>query len=84
MDLPATQMNARQHIVRHQPTQCPDLSGAEVGSHQHLQTGAGELLPRRGRLALWRRWDVVALADIARGLVTHGVLRLARAPTMRS
>src|SRR5712691_6942510 len=34
---------------------------------------ADELFPRRGGLALWRRWEVMALQDIAHGLVTDGI-----------
>src|SRR3989442_15988950 len=34
---------------------------------------ADELLPCRGRLALWRRWEAMALEDVAHGLVTDRV-----------
>jgi hypothetical protein len=45
MDLPAAKVDEKQDVVRHQPTQCPDLGGEEVGGDQHVQMRADELLP---------------------------------------
>src|SRR5262249_10563301 len=58
---------------RHQPTQRPDLSSEEVSGDQYIQMRTNKLLPRGGRLALWRRRDAMSLQDIAHGLVTDGV-----------
>jgi hypothetical protein len=66
-------VDEKEHVVRHQPTQGPDLGGEEVRRDQDVEMRTDELLPRGGRLPLWSRWDAVALEDIAHGLVTHGV-----------
>src|SRR5712691_8652635 len=70
---PAAKVDEKEHGVRHQPTQCPDLGGEEVRRDQDVEMRADELLPRGGCLPLWSRWDAMALEDIAHGLVTHGV-----------
>ena len=68
MNLPATQVDEKEHVVGHQATQRPDLGGEKVGRDQHVHMCADELLPGGGRLALWRRGETVALQDIAHGL----------------
>src|SRR5215471_1327385 len=70
MDLPTPQMQEKQDIIRHQPAQRPHLGGEEVRRNQDIEMRADELFPRGGRLPLWRRWDTVALEDIAHGLIT--------------
>src|SRR6266446_9832348 len=39
-----------------------------------------KLLPRGGRLALWRRWDAMALEDVAHGLVTDRRAQVGQGP----
>src|SRR6266851_98860 len=73
MDLTAAQMDEKEHVIGHQPTPCPHLGGEEVGGYQHLHVRADKLLPRRGGLTLWRRWEAMALEDIADRLVADGV-----------
>src|SRR5207249_5663410 len=60
----------KQHVVRYQTTQRPDLGREEVGSYQHIQMRPDTLLPRGRRLPLWSRRDAMALEDIAHRLVT--------------
>src|SRR5437660_264162 len=73
MDLPASKVDEKQHVVCHEPTQCPDLSGEKVGRDQHVQMCTDKLLPRGGRLALWGWHETMALEDIAHGLITDRV-----------
>src|SRR4029453_5509413 len=37
---------------------------------------ADKLLPRRGRLALWSRWDAMPLQDVAHGLITDRIAQV--------
>src|SRR5207249_3111526 len=60
----------KQHVVRYQTTQRPDLGREEVGSYQHIQMRPDTLLPRGRRLPLWSRRDAMALENIAHRLVT--------------
>ena len=41
---PAAQMDEKQDVIRHQPTQCPDLGREEVGGDQDVHVRADELL----------------------------------------
>jgi hypothetical protein len=70
MDLPTTQMQEKQHVIRYQPPQRPDLGGEEIGGDEHLQVRADELLPGGGGLALWRWRDAMALEDVGHRLGT--------------
>src|SRR5882724_2968685 len=73
MDLPTLQVDEKQHVVRYEPTQRPDLGREKVRRDQHVQMRTDELLPRRGRLTFWSWWDAVALENVTYGLITHGV-----------
>jgi hypothetical protein len=55
MDSPAAQMHETQDVMRHEPTQRPDLSGEEVCRDHRIQMRADTLLPCGGRLTLWSR-----------------------------
>jgi len=84
VDFPAANVDEKQHVLRHEPTQRPDLSGKAVGGHQHsicvrinsrqvvvvLRSGAGGT-PWRLRM-LPTVWSLMVYP------------RLARAPTIRS
>jgi hypothetical protein len=59
-------------IIRHQPTQRPDLGGKEVRRDQPVEMRTDKLLPRGGRLALWSWCHPIALEDVTHGLVTDG------------
>src|SRR3954452_4018900 len=76
MDLPASPVDEEQHVVRHQPPQCPDLSGQEVCGDEDIHVRADELLPGGRGLALWRWGEAVALQDVAHRLVTDGVAQV--------
>jgi hypothetical protein len=46
MDLPTAQMDEKEHVIGHQYTSRPDLSGEKVGGHQHLHRAfRGTLFP---------------------------------------
>src|SRR5215475_6209671 len=66
-------MAEEQDVIRHQPTQGPDLGGEEVRRDQHLEMRTDKLLPRGGRLALWSGWEAMALEDVTHGLITDGI-----------
>src|SRR5215510_14415603 len=76
MDLPTPQMHEKQDIIRYQPAQRPHLGGEEVRRDQDIKMRADELFPRGGRLPLWRRWDAVALEDIAYCLITDRIAQV--------
>jgi hypothetical protein len=38
MDLPAAQMDEKQHVICHQPCLRPDLSGEEIRRDEHLRS----------------------------------------------
>src|SRR5262249_2181119 len=84
MHLPTAQMDEKEHVVRHQSPQGPDLGGEEAGGPQPIHMRADELFPRGGGLALWRWWDAVALGILPTVWSLMVYPRLARAPTMRS
>src|SRR5262249_42312120 len=68
--LPTREVDEKEHVVRYQAGRCPDLSGEEVRSDQHLHMRADKLLPRGRRLALGSRRNTMALENVAHGLVT--------------
>ena len=70
MHFPGAEPDKEQDVIRHQPTQRPDLSREEVGGDQYIQMRPNKFLPRGGRLALWRRRDTMALEDVTHRLVT--------------
>ena len=70
MHFPGAEPDKEQDIIRHKPTQRPDLSGEEVGGDQYIHMRTNKLLPRGGRLAFWRRRNTMALEDIAHRLIT--------------
>src|SRR5262249_52478246 len=76
MDLPAAKVDEKEHVVRHQPTQGPDLGRKEVGGDQHVHVRTDALLPCGGRLTLWRRWEARALEDMAHSLIADGVAKV--------
>src|SRR6266581_7000019 len=80
MDFPASKVHEKQHRVRHEPTERPDLSGEEVGGHQHIHMCADELFPRRRGLALRRRWETMALENVPHRLITHSVSQVCQSP----
>src|SRR5207249_10813472 len=67
-------------VIGHEPAQRPDLGREKVGRDQHVQMRPDKLLPRGGRLALWRRWDTVALENVAHGLVTDRIAQVGQCP----
>src|SRR5439155_20827468 len=73
VDLPAAKRDEKQHVVRHQPAQRPDLGREEVGGHQHLHMRADELLRGGGRPAFWSGRNTMTFEDVAHGLVTDRV-----------
>jgi hypothetical protein len=77
-------VDEEQHVVRHQPSQRPDLGGEEVGRHEDVHVRADELCPRGRSLALWRWGEAVALEDVAHRLVTDSVAKVGQGATMRS
>src|SRR5438128_1985103 len=70
MDLPTTQMDEKEHVIRHQPTQGPDLGGEEVGRHEDVHVCADKRLPRRSGLPFWSWRNAMALEDVAHRLST--------------
>src|SRR5262249_14621185 len=70
MDSPAAKVDAKEHVVRHEPSQGPDLSGEEVGRYEHLHMRADKFLPRGRCFPFWRGWDAVALENVAHRLGT--------------
>src|SRR6266478_7727759 len=80
MDPPTAQVDKKQHVVCHEPTQGPDLGGEEVGRDQHVHVRADKLLPRGRRLAFWSRgmlWRFRMLPTVW-SLIVYP--RLAKAP----
>src|SRR6266446_3852725 len=73
MHFPCTKSDKEQDVICYEPTQRPDLGREEVRRDEHVQMRADELLPRRGGLTLWRRWEAMALEDIADRLVANSV-----------
>src|SRR5215467_5318965 len=73
VDLPGAQVDQKQHVIRHQPPQRPDLGGEKVGRDQHLHMRADKLRPRAGRLPLWSWRDAMTFENVAHGLVTKRV-----------
>src|SRR6516164_9539132 len=65
MHLPAAQMDEKKHVVRHEATQRPDLSGKEIGGYHHLQVYADELPPCGSLLPLWRWGKAMAFQNVA-------------------
>src|SRR5712691_241143 len=80
MHFPCAEPDKEQDVIRHQPTQRPDLGGEEVGRDEDVEMRADELLPRRGGLALWRRGETMTLQDVAHGLITDGVAQIGQCP----
>ena len=72
MDLPTLQVDEKQHVVCHEPTQRPDLGREKLCRDQHVQMRVDELFPRRGGLALWRWRNAMAFQDVAHRLITDG------------
>src|SRR5256885_1034101 len=70
MNFPTAQMQEKQDVVCHEPTQRPDLGSKKVGGDQHVQMRTKEFFPRGGRLALWCWRYAMALEDVAHRLVT--------------
>src|SRR5262249_982918 len=63
VDFPAAKVDEKQHVIRHELTQCPDLGGEEVGRYEDVHVCADELFPRRGGLPLWSWRNAMALED---------------------
>src|SRR5262245_29814648 len=76
MDLPAAKVDKKQHVVRHEPAECPDLGGEEVGGHQHIHMRANKFLPRGRFLALWGWENAMASEDVAHRLVANRVAEM--------
>jgi hypothetical protein len=76
MDLPGAKVDEEQHVIRHQPSQCPDLGREKVRRDQHIQMRADALLPRGRRFTFRSRWDAMALQDVAYGLVSDRVAQV--------
>src|SRR6266851_5076143 len=72
MDSPTAQVEEKQHVVCHEPAQCPDLGGEEVRGHEDIHVRPDELFPRGGGLTLWRWWNAMPLQDVAHRLITDG------------
>src|ERR1051326_2243182 len=73
VDLSGAPVDKKQHVIRHQPTQRPDVSGEKVGRDQHLHMRADTLCPRGGRLPLWSWRDAMTFENVAHGLGTERV-----------
>jgi len=73
MNLPTAQMEEKQDVIRHEPTQRPDFGREEIGRHEDVHVRTDELLPRGGRLTLGGRRDTIAFQDVAHGLVTDDI-----------
>src|SRR5438093_100445 len=73
MDLPAAQMDKKEHVVRHQAGRRPDLGGEEVRSDEDLHMRVDKFFPGGGLLPLWSRRETVALQDVSHGLVAESV-----------
>ena len=48
MNLPGAKADEEQHVIRHQPPQCPDLGREKVRRDQHIQMRADALLGASG------------------------------------
>jgi hypothetical protein len=73
MDLPAREMDKKQHVIRHETGLRPDFGSEEVRRHEHIHVRANELLPRGRRFTFWSRWNAMAFQDVPDGLVTDRV-----------
>src|SRR5229473_7244959 len=69
-------MDEKEDVIRHEPTQRPDLGGKEVGRHEDVHVRADKLFPRRGGLALWRWRNAMTLEDVAHGLVADRIAQV--------
>src|SRR5713101_8617306 len=76
MDLPASQVDEKQYVVCYQATQRPHLGREEVRRDQEIEVRTDKLLPRRGHLAFWRRWDTVTLEDVPHRLVADRIAQV--------
>src|SRR5215472_13802689 len=64
-NLPALQMNEKEHIVSHQAFEREDFNRKEVGPDQHRQVSSNEVSPAGRVLAFGGGWDAVAMKDVA-------------------
>ena len=71
MDLPTAQMQEKQDVIRHEPTQRPDLGGEEVGRDEDVEMRVDKLLSCRGGLSLGGGWEAMSAF---RMLPTVGIL----------
>jgi len=73
MHFSGAESDKEEDVIRHEPTQGPDLSREEVGGHQDVDVRMDKLFPRSGLLPLWGWEKAMAFQDVPDGLVTHGV-----------
>ena len=77
------QLDDDEHIVGHEPANCGDLDGEEVGCSNGFPMGGEERAPRRPLTSLRRGLDAMFSQNIGDGAPGYRMAESERAPRMR-
>ena len=64
MHFSGAESDKEEDVIRHEPTQGPDLSREEVGCYKDVYVRTDKLFPRGGLLPLWGWGKAMAFPDV--------------------